>query len=78
MMKPSTIRRMQLLDIYDDVDLGDALLAGRVRKAQQRGVRLLWRGEAGQPPMYQYPAGSWGPPEADELLKRDGRDWRRL
>ena len=30
--------------------LGDALLAGRMRKAQQRGVRLLWRGEAGQPP----------------------------
>ncbi|OYQ43119.1 hypothetical protein CHU94_00625 [Rhodoferax sp. TH121] len=30
--------------------LGDALLAGRMRKAQQRGVRLLWRGEAGHPP----------------------------
>jgi len=33
-----------------DAWLGDALLAGRARKAQQRGVRLLWRGEAGQPP----------------------------
>jgi glucose-6-phosphate 1-dehydrogenase len=25
----------------------------------------------------EYPAGTWGPEEADELLRRDGRDWRR-
>ena len=25
-----------------------------------------------------YPAGSWGPTEADELLQRDGRTWRKL
>lgn len=25
-----------------------------------------------------YPAGSWGPKEADELLERDGRQWRRI
>jgi glucose-6-phosphate 1-dehydrogenase len=25
-----------------------------------------------------YPAGSWGPPEADELLIRDGREWRDI
>jgi len=25
-----------------------------------------------------YPAGSWGPKEADELLERDGREWRKL
>ena len=24
-----------------------------------------------------YPAGSWGPEEADELVMRDGRTWRR-
>ena len=24
-----------------------------------------------------YPAGEWGPKEADELLERDGREWRR-
>ena len=24
-----------------------------------------------------YPPGSWGPPSADELLARDGRNWRR-
>src|SRR5438270_12686259 len=30
------------------------------------------------PPLTYYPAGSWGPEEADELLARDGRTWRRL
>jgi len=25
-----------------------------------------------------YPAGSWGPKEADELMERDGRQWRRI
>ena len=25
-----------------------------------------------------YPAGSWGPKEADELLARDGREWHKL
>ena len=28
-------------------------------------------------PLARYDAGSWGPPEADELLARDGRRWRR-
>ncbi|WNO04927.1 HDOD domain-containing protein [Rhodoferax mekongensis] len=30
--------------------LGNALLAGRVRKAQQRGVKLVWAGEPGERP----------------------------
>lgn len=29
-----------------------------------------------QPPLITYPAGSWGPEEAEALLKRDGRVWR--
>jgi glucose-6-phosphate 1-dehydrogenase len=32
----------------------------------------------GAPAPYPYPAGTWGPKEADELLARDGRAWRRL
>jgi glucose-6-phosphate 1-dehydrogenase len=24
-----------------------------------------------------YPAGSWGPEAADELMMRDGREWRQ-
>ncbi len=27
--------------------------------------------------LHIYPAGGWGPPAADELLTRDGREWRR-
>ena len=30
------------------------------------------------PPPAPYEAGTWGPPEADALLARDGRAWRRL
>ena len=30
------------------------------------------------PELYFYPAGSWGPEAADDLLARDGRAWRRL
>jgi glucose-6-phosphate 1-dehydrogenase len=29
------------------------------------------------PSFPDYPAGTWGPPEAEELLARDGRRWRR-
>lgn len=29
-------------------------------------------------PMAEYPAGSWGPVESDNLLANDGRKWRRL
>ncbi|HET9879157.1 MAG TPA: glucose-6-phosphate dehydrogenase [Candidatus Limnocylindria bacterium] len=28
-------------------------------------------------PLHFYGAGTWGPPAADELLERDGREWRR-
>jgi glucose-6-phosphate 1-dehydrogenase len=35
-----------------------------------------WAAAGGAPA--EYPAGSWGPPEADALLERDGRAWRRL
>ena len=35
-----------------------------------------WRSAGSLPSLY--PAGSWGPTEADALLARDGRRWRRL
>jgi glucose-6-phosphate 1-dehydrogenase len=34
-----------------------------------------WR--SGHVPLHFYAAGSWGPPAADDLLTRDGREWRR-
>ena len=30
------------------------------------------------PAPFAYEAGTWGPPEADQLLDQDGRSWRRL
>ncbi len=66
-----------------DAMSGDATLFARGDEVENawRYIDLIqeaWHGKSGQPPMCEYPAGSWGPPEADELLNRDGRDWRRL
>ncbi|MDQ6725782.1 MAG: hypothetical protein M3066_06410 [Actinomycetota bacterium] len=33
--------------------------------------------EDGDVPLARYEAGTWGPPEADHLLDRDGRRWRK-
>ncbi|WP_330238325.1 glucose-6-phosphate dehydrogenase [Streptomyces sp. NBC_00525] len=62
-----------------DVLLGDANLFPRHQE-----VELSWNildpieeywDKHGKPA--QYPAGTWGPAEADEMLARDGRSWRR-
>ncbi len=62
-----------------DVLLGDPPLFPR-----QEEVELSWKildpivehwADSGKPE--PYPAGSWGPPSADEMLARDGRMWRR-
>jgi glucose-6-phosphate 1-dehydrogenase len=61
-----------------DVLLGDPPLFPRHEE-----VELSWRildplmahwAKDGKPE--QYPAGTWGPPSAHEMLKRDGRHWR--
>ena len=63
-----------------DVLIGDPPLFPRHRE-----VELSWKvldpieefwAEHGKPE--PYPAGSSGPPSADELMRRDGRAWRRL
>jgi len=41
-------------------------------------IEEAWVAKENQPGLFEYPAGSWGPEEADELLARDGRAWRRL
>ncbi|MFH8785677.1 glucose-6-phosphate dehydrogenase [Streptomyces roseoverticillatus] len=62
-----------------DVLLGDANLFPRLKE-----VELSWQildpieeywDKNGKPA--SYPAGTWGPAEADEMLARDGRSWRR-
>jgi len=62
-----------------DVLLGDAPLFPR-REEVELGWRILdpisafW---AEHCTPAQYPSGTWGPKEADEMLERDGRVWRR-
>jgi glucose-6-phosphate 1-dehydrogenase len=41
-------------------------------------IEAAWHDNPSPPPLCEYPAGSWGPQEADALLKADGRSWRRL
>jgi glucose-6-phosphate 1-dehydrogenase len=62
-----------------DLMLGDPTLFIRADEAEGawdilEPVMHAWS-ESGEIPAY--PAGSWGPGDADELLKRDGRKWRR-
>ena len=66
-----------------DAMAGDATLFAR-RDEVEGAWRFIdpieeaWHQSADKPGLYFYPAGSWGPKEADELLARDGRTWRRL
>src|SRR5712671_3086607 len=66
--------------LINDCMRGDATLFDRAD-----GVEAAWAlvnpildyFESHQPKFPNYAAGTWGPPEADELLERDGRHWRR-
>jgi glucose-6-phosphate 1-dehydrogenase len=65
-----------------DAMSGDATLFARRDEVEEAWafidpIEEAWSGHDA-PPLYLYPAGSWGPDEADELLARDGRSWRRL
>jgi glucose-6-phosphate 1-dehydrogenase len=66
-----------------DAMSGDATLFARRDEVEQAWefidvIEHAWSSKEKQPGLYNYPAGSWGPDEADELLARDGRTWRRL
>ena len=39
-------------------------------------INELWQAQSDAPPTYE--AGEWGPPEADEMIAKDGRRWRTL
>jgi len=65
-----------------DAMSGDATLFARRDEVEEAWafidtIENTWSGKDA-PPLTFYPAGSWGPEEADELLARDGRAWRRL
>ncbi|MGV9342335.1 glucose-6-phosphate dehydrogenase [Streptomyces sp. NPDC003688] len=62
-----------------DVLLGDANLFPRTQEVEESWkildpIEEYWDTH-GKPA--QYESGSWGPQEADEMLARDGRSWRR-
>ncbi len=75
---PPTAYETLLLDCM----LGDPMLFTRdefVDLAWEFITPLLrrWR-EDGRKGLYFYEAGTWGPPEAEGLMERDGRHWRHL
>lgn len=64
-----------------DALLGDSTLFARwdeVERAWEILDPLIAAWDAGTAPEVSYPAGSWGPAEADRLLEGTGRRWRRL
>jgi glucose-6-phosphate 1-dehydrogenase len=61
-----------------DCMLGDPtyfIRADEVERAWELidGIEAGWAD--GSPPLAGYPAGSWGPAEADAMLAREGRRW---
>ena len=65
-----------------DVMLGDPTLFTRTDEVENAwrfitSILDAWE-EPDAPPPVTYPAGSWGPSEAEELVSRDGARWRRL
>lgn len=66
-----------------DAMAGDATLFARKDEVETAWkyvdqIEDAWHKSSNPPRMAEYPAGSWGPKEADDLLKHDGRKWRRL
>ena len=65
--------------LFHDVMIGDQTLFAR-QDWLTRSWRFLdpvvekWASEK-EKGLHLYPAGSWGPPESDELMTRDGRQW---
>jgi glucose-6-phosphate 1-dehydrogenase len=63
-----------------DCMLGDATLFTRADEVDEQwaivdAIVAGWSRE--RPAFPNYAAGSWGPPSADELIRRDSRAWRR-
>jgi glucose-6-phosphate 1-dehydrogenase len=63
-----------------DAMLGDTTLFTRSDEIEEQwalvdAITAAWKRD--RPSFPNYPAGTWGPPSADELLHRDGRSWRR-
>ena len=76
--------RTELPEAYErlilDCLLGDATLFTRADEVDEQwalvdSIVAAWKRDRTSFPNYD--AGTWGPAAADELLRRDGREWRR-
>lgn len=66
-----------------DAMAGDATLFARRDEVEEAWtfidhIEKAWHESDNPPPMAEFPAGSWGPSEAEEMLLGEGRKWRRL
>jgi len=66
-----------------DAMAGDATLFARKDEVETAWryvdqIENAWHKSPQPPAMAEYPAGSWGPREADALLDSEGHEWRRL
>jgi len=66
-----------------DAMSGDATLFARRDEVESAwrfvdSIEAAWHQANAAPGIFGYEAGSWGPQEAEQLLERDGRAWRRL
>ena len=70
-------RGVRASDPRRDARRRDALHALRRDRGAVGARRRDRRGVAARPAAFpNYPAGTWGPSAADELMQRDGRSWR--
>ena len=63
-----------------DALLGDATLFTRADEVDEQWAlvdTIVASWSRDKPAFPNYAAGTWGPPSSNELLARDGRDWRR-
>ncbi len=66
-----------------DAMAGDATLFARRDEVEEAWrfideIEKAWHSGDSPLPMAEYPAGSWGPEAADDLLQQHGQIWRRL
>lgn len=66
-----------------DAMAGDATLFARRDEVENAwlfidAIESAWHSTDHPPEMTEYPAGSWGPPEADRLLAERGHHWHEL
>jgi glucose-6-phosphate 1-dehydrogenase len=66
-----------------DAMAGDATLFARRDEVEEAwkfidDIEEGWHSDGNESGLFFYPGGSWGPAEAEQLIEKDGRAWRRL